>query len=93
LNGTAHRLADEEGISIIQLITLALAEKISALKAEEIFRKRAALPQPSADRESAHPPSKRRKGTRLLRSRVPFLRFEGRQAPSAAARRWIIAGA
>lgn len=37
----ARELAKEENISINQLITLALAEKLSALKAEEIFRERA----------------------------------------------------
>lgn len=41
LHKMARELAKEENISINQLITLALAEKLSALKAEEIFRERA----------------------------------------------------
>jgi hypothetical protein len=40
LHQMARELAKEENISINQLITLALAEKLSALKAEEFFRER-----------------------------------------------------
>jgi hypothetical protein len=36
----ARELAAEEDVSLNQLITLALAEKISALKSEEFFAKR-----------------------------------------------------
>ena len=43
LHQMARELAKEENISINQLITLALAEKISALKAEEFFSKRSKL--------------------------------------------------
>jgi hypothetical protein len=41
LHETARELAKHENISINQLITLALAEKISALMAEEYLGKRA----------------------------------------------------
>jgi hypothetical protein len=41
LHDTARKLAKQENISINQLITLALAEKISALMAEEYLGKRA----------------------------------------------------
>lgn len=41
LHEMARELAKEEDISVNQLITLALAEKISALKTEEFFEKRA----------------------------------------------------
>jgi hypothetical protein len=41
LHEMARELAKEENISINQLITLALAEKLSALKAEEFFKDRA----------------------------------------------------
>jgi len=42
LHEMARELAREENISINQLITLALAEKISALKTEQFFAERAA---------------------------------------------------
>jgi len=42
LHEMARELAKEENISINQLITLALAEKISALKTEQFFSERAA---------------------------------------------------
>jgi len=38
----ARELAEEEGISMNQLITLALAEKVSALKTESYLAERAA---------------------------------------------------
>ena len=41
LHDAARKLAEEERISINQLITLALAEKISALKTQEFFAERA----------------------------------------------------
>ena len=41
LHNAARELAEEENISINQLITLALAEKISALKTEQFFAERA----------------------------------------------------
>jgi hypothetical protein len=41
LHKTARDLAKQENISINQLITLALAEKMSALMAEEYLSKRA----------------------------------------------------
>jgi hypothetical protein len=41
LHKMARELAKAENISINQLITLALAEKLSALKTEEILRERA----------------------------------------------------
>lgn len=41
LHELAREVAKEEDISINQLITLALAEKLSALKTEEYFQKRA----------------------------------------------------
>jgi hypothetical protein len=41
LHATARALAEKENISLNQLITLALAEKISALAAEDYLRKRA----------------------------------------------------
>lgn len=41
LHQSARTLADRENISINQLVTLALAEKISALMAEEYIRERA----------------------------------------------------
>jgi hypothetical protein len=41
LHETARELAKQENISINQLITLALAEKMSALMAEEYLGKRA----------------------------------------------------
>jgi len=40
LHEMARELAKEENISINQLITLALAEKISALKTEQFFAER-----------------------------------------------------
>ena len=41
LHDMARKLAQEENISINQLITLALAEKISALETENYFAERA----------------------------------------------------
>ncbi|MCC7361464.1 MAG: toxin-antitoxin system HicB family antitoxin [Anaerolineales bacterium] len=41
LHDLAREVAKEEDISINQLITLALAEKLSALKTEEYFEQRA----------------------------------------------------
>ncbi len=41
LHELARELAKQEDISVNQLITLALAEKISALKTEEFFEERA----------------------------------------------------
>jgi hypothetical protein len=42
LHKMARQLADKENISINQLITLALAEKISALTTEDYLKERAA---------------------------------------------------
>jgi hypothetical protein len=41
LHETARKLAEQENISINQLITLALAEKISALMTEDYLNERA----------------------------------------------------
>lgn len=41
LHETARKLAEQENISLNQLITLALAEKISALMTEEYLEERA----------------------------------------------------
>jgi hypothetical protein len=41
LHDMARQLAKEENISINQLVTLALAEKISALRTEQFFAERA----------------------------------------------------
>lgn len=41
LHQSARALAEKENISINQLVTLALAEKISALMAEDYIRERA----------------------------------------------------
>jgi hypothetical protein len=41
LHGTARALAEKESISLNQLITLALAEKLSALLTEEYLEERA----------------------------------------------------
>lgn len=40
LHEMARQLADEENVSVNQLITLALAEKISALKTADYFQQR-----------------------------------------------------
>jgi hypothetical protein len=40
LQEEARKTAESEGISLNQLINLALAEKISALRTEEFFRER-----------------------------------------------------
>ncbi|GAA5534928.1 CopG family transcriptional regulator [Deinococcus aluminii] len=48
LHAQLKQLARQEGVSINQLITLAVAEKVSALKTEDYFRERAA----HADREA-----------------------------------------
>jgi hypothetical protein len=37
----ARRLADDEGVALNQLINVALAEKLSALRTESFFRERA----------------------------------------------------
>jgi hypothetical protein len=42
LHKMARQLADKENISVNQLITLALAEKISALTTEDYLKERAA---------------------------------------------------
>lgn len=42
LHAQLKQLAEQEGVSINQLITLAVAEKVSALKTEDYFRERAA---------------------------------------------------
>ncbi len=41
LHDSVRELAEQEGVSINQLITLAVAEKISALKTEDYLEKRA----------------------------------------------------
>lgn len=38
----ARRVADNEGVALNQLINVAVAEKLSALRTEEYFRERAA---------------------------------------------------
>ena len=42
LQAEARKTAEQEGVSLNQLINLALAEKISVLRAEEFFRTRTA---------------------------------------------------
>jgi hypothetical protein len=42
LRAEAVKTAEQEGVSLNQLINLAVAEKISALRTEEFFRTRAA---------------------------------------------------
>jgi hypothetical protein len=42
LRAEARKTAEQEGVSLNQLINLAVAEKISALRTEEFFRTRAA---------------------------------------------------
>lgn len=51
LQEEARRAAENEGISLNQLINLAVAEKISALRTEEFFRERAAGANPKKARE------------------------------------------
>ncbi len=50
LHRQAKLLAEEEGVSINQIISTALAEKISALKTEELLDQRAKL----ASRDGFH---------------------------------------
>lgn len=42
LRAEARKTAEQEGVSLNQLINLAVAEKISALRTEEFFRARSA---------------------------------------------------
>ncbi|MBI1790080.1 MAG: hypothetical protein HYR60_21315 [Acidobacteria bacterium] len=42
LLGEARRLAGQEGVALNQLINVAVAEKLSALRTDEYFRERAA---------------------------------------------------
>jgi len=42
LQKEARQIAEREGVSLNQLINLAVAEKISALRTEEFFRERGA---------------------------------------------------
>jgi hypothetical protein len=42
----ARKLADSEGVALNQLINVALAEKISALRTEEYFQERASRADP-----------------------------------------------
>jgi hypothetical protein len=42
LQAEARKTAEQEGVSLNQLINLAVAEKISALRTEDFFRARAA---------------------------------------------------
>jgi hypothetical protein len=42
LHAEARKIAEQEGVSLNQLINLAVAEKISVLRTEEFFRVRAA---------------------------------------------------
>jgi len=46
----ARRVAQEEGVAVNQLINVAVAEKLSALRTESYFRERASR----ADLEQAH---------------------------------------
>jgi hypothetical protein len=46
-----RNLAEQEGVSVNQLINVAVAEKLSALRTEESFRKRAARADLDAARE------------------------------------------
>ena len=48
LAGYAKELAREDNVSLNQFIVLALAEKVSALKTETFFRKRAERANPEA---------------------------------------------
>ncbi len=41
LLGEARKLAEDEGVALNQLINVALAEKLSALRTESFFRERA----------------------------------------------------
>jgi len=42
LQAEARKTAEQEGVSLNQLINLAIAEKVSVLRTEEFFRRRAA---------------------------------------------------
>ena len=44
----ARKAAESEGVALNQLITLALAEKISAMRTEEYFEERARRADPAA---------------------------------------------
>lgn len=52
LHKQAKLLAEEEGVSINQIISTALAEKISALKTEEMLESRAARASEAAFRNA-----------------------------------------
>jgi hypothetical protein len=43
----ARKVAESEGVSLNQLITLALAEKVSAMRTEEYFEERAQRADPA----------------------------------------------
>jgi len=43
----ARKAAESEGVALNQLITLALAEKVSAMRTEEYFEERARLADPA----------------------------------------------
>ena len=47
----ARKLAESEGVALNQLINLAVAEKISALRTEEFFRERGARAKTSKARK------------------------------------------
>ena len=51
LQEEARKTAKSEGISLNQLINLAVAEKISALRTEEFFRERGARARPDKARK------------------------------------------
>lgn len=47
----ARKLAEQEGVAVNQLINVAVAEKLSALRTEAYFRERAARADVTAARE------------------------------------------
>ena len=51
LQEEARKTAKSEGISLNQLINLAVAEKISALRTEDFFRERGARSRPNKARK------------------------------------------
>ena len=51
LQKEARKTAEREGVSLNQLINLAVAEKISALRTEEFFRERGAHASPAKARK------------------------------------------
>lgn len=71
----ARKAADAEGVALNQLITLALAEKVSAMRTEEYFEERA---------RRADPPKVSRILARVGKGNPPI---EGDELPSESAAR------